>query len=554
MSSINHCKHKHEEKHCSLIDLPNLILGLRRDLCESLGFDRPDRWDDYLGWLVTTGKYEYAALLENAHFIQLLQQQDFDFCLTRLHLAIYRYRSDVQCLFPLPQQRVDFLIWFYRHGVGEHDLWPFLSQNERNIALQMAEEIKSPSLINVRDDFAQATVDPPDNKKDRPLPFGVNLIGYAFGQIGIGEDLRMTARALKSANIQFSVVNFSPGHRIPDNDRSMTDYVCEIGPFAINIFCMTAEETGRFYAEQGIKQFIDRYNIGYWPWELSHWPQGWQGIHSLLDEAWVSTQYIYHALRPSFKKSIHVMPLVVAPEDDAQTLVTAVTRRNTRKRYGLPSRARLFCFSFDLSSSMQRKNPVAILKAFSRAFPLNGFSRQRVGLVIKTHAPLRAQRNWQQLKKAAAQDNRIFIIEDTMPRSDLMALYAACDCYVSLHRAEGFGRGIAEALQLGLHVVTTGYGGNMDFCRRSEFSEQVSIVDYRLVKVKPGHYPHAEGQFWASPSVALAARAMRQFVESAPTLVRVPCGGWSCFSPHVLGKMYAQRLAQIYDKNYLGNL
>ena len=90
-----------------------------------------------------------------------------------------------------------------------------------------------------------------------------------------------------------------------------------------------------------------------------------------------------------------------------------------------------------------------------------------------------------------------------------MALYAACDVFVSLHRAEGFGRGLAEALQLGLHLITTDYSGNTDFCHRPEFVGQISRVPHRLVRVRKGQYPYADGQYWASPNLAAAARAMR---------------------------------------------
>lgn len=135
-----------------------------------------------------------------------------------------------------------------------------------------------------------------------------------------------------------------------------------------------------------------------------------------------------------------------------------------RKDFNLPEDACLFCFSFDLNSSIHRKNPRACLNAFQKAFPVNEVTERPVGLVIKCHKPKRANEQWDRLKEAAERDHRIFIVEETLSRPDLLALYKSCDCYLSLHRAEGFGRGMAEALLPGLEVIATGYSGNVDYC------------------------------------------------------------------------------------------
>lgn len=164
------------------------------------------------------------------------------------------------------------------------------------------------------------------------------------------------------------------------------------------------------------------------------------------------------------------------------------------------------------------------------------------------HPPKRPNRSWEALKALAANDRRIHIIQQTLPRDELLALYAACDCFVSLHRAEGFGRGLAEALQLGLHLIATDYSGNVDFCRRPEFAKQVSLIPYRLVRVKKNQYPYADSQVWASPSISSAAQAMRKFVNNPTDPKVAPRGGWPCFSAKHLGLIYAQRLQEVFEK------
>ena len=162
-----------------------------------------------------------------------------------------------------------------------------------------------------------------------------------------------------------------------------------------------------------------------------------------------------------------------------------------------------------------------------------------MGLVIKAHRPAKRHTAWEKLKTLAASDARIHVVERTLPRPELLALYRSCDCFVSLHRAEGFGRGIAEALQLGLHVITTGYSGNVDFCA----PPHADLVRYGLAKVRRGQYPYGEGQVWANVDVAHAAELMRNLATSRhqPFMNEQ----WPQFSCDTVGRRYRDRLEKI---------
>ena len=148
-------------------------------------------------------------------------------------------------------------------------------------------------------------------------------------------------------------------------------------------------------------------------------------------------------------------------------------------------------------------------------------------------------RTGQARRASARRDARIHIIERTLPRAELLALYKACDCFLSLHRAEGFGRGIVEALQLGMHVIATGYSGNVDFCR----APYADLVRYRLVKVKKGQYPYSEAQVWAEADVDHAAELMRNTVTQ--NRKRAATTDWREFSAAVVGRRYRRRLKAI---------
>ena len=328
--------------------------------------------------------------------------------------------------------------------------------------------------------------------------FGVNLIGYAQGQLGIGEDLRCTADALDAAGIQTAILNFPPGKNIPNNDHSLSNRIAQDGPYAFNLFCLTAEEIARFLMEKGPDSFQQRFNIGYCPWELARWPGPWLPLLGLVDELWASSQHTLTAMQqgleapnqasPQPSPSTALMPLAVTIP-----MLSSKARLLTRATYELPSEAVLFTFSFDLNSSISRKNPLMALRAFQRAFPPEHPLANQVALLIKTHQPKCSNRNWARLKAEADADPRLHILETTLPRTELLELYAACDGFISLHRAEGFGRGLAEALMLGLDVIATDHGGNTDFCT-GPLSHPVRC---QMVRVNNGEYPYHRCQQWA---------------------------------------------------------
>lgn len=450
--------------------------------------------------------------------------------LNRLQSLVYHARPDVRQAFPLPDALPSYIQWIREFLASE------------------------PNLLNALRSYS------PDIFLERPPArspqFGVNVLGYAFGQLGIGEDARMAAKSLLSCSVPFNMLDFPPGDDIPQNERSMQAYVGTEPQYAVNMFCLSALEHGRFFAERGGRWLDGRINIGYWPWELSKWPEEWKHLMSLVDEVWVSSPHTFEAVSPVAGASVRLMPMAVELDE-------VVPR--SRADFGLPESACLFLFAFDLNSSAKRKNPKACVLAFLNAFPqhdnLDYLGAEKVGLVIKVHPPKTPNRDWDELKQLQASDERIHLIEETLSKSDLLALYQVCDCFVSLHRAEGFGRCLAEAMLLGRPLITTDYSGNLAFTSH----ENALLVKYQLIDLKSDDYPYGKGQQWADPNIEDAARQMRRVQQRQKQIRTLAARGQNkivqSHHPEVIGARYAQALAALFKErqsligqNYVNNI
>lgn len=212
-------------------------------------------------------------------------------------------------------------------------------------------------------------------------------------------------------------------------------------------------------------------------------------------------------------------------------------RHVPRSAFGLPEDAFLFLYVFDFNSYLARKNPWAALRAFRKAFPRGD---EDVRLVLKIMNTKADDPKWCAFAEEASKDRRILLLDGTLDRCDVLGLFAACDAYVSPHRAEGFGRTLAEALLLGKPVVATGYSGNVDF-----LTEQTGYpVVGRIVPVGIGEYPFGTGLFWAEPDLDHFAEGMRSvWQDQSQARIRAERGRYFVLSRHcpsAVGRAYRQ--------------
>lgn len=585
------------------LDVPGIspIYGLQlaiwqlrdQDLQKIFPLDTPEGRRGFLAWCVVHGRNEYTGLHQLEPFRQklsepaVLPQSDWSGGISRLvHLAVIGRRDlEIDPDLKTADAQRDALYWFFGSSgwlelaVRDQDIpaWqrrfllntPDLPRSrfarllvEKRPDLQAVLNLQPPNGRAVFDNwlahnamqetclpilqkFALQAWPAPTPPLQQPIKneFGVNLIGYAFGELGIGEDVRMAAHACQAAGIPFCVIDFNPGSNVRQEDHSIAQWVTDEPQYGINLVCLTALEHLRLFVERGTELFRDRYTIGYWPWELHNWPANWEHCFNLIDEAWASSQHIEQAMRRISPVPVHWMPMAVRlpPEID-------LSAPRQRARFGLPQDKTLFVFSFDGNSFASRKNPLGVLEAFQRAFKT---SDQHVGLVIKCMRSYPHNSMWQQIKAAAHHDKRIYVIDEILDKVDVLELYRACDCFVSLHRAEGFGRGIAEALLLGLEVIATDHGGNTDFCRIAGSR----LIPYKMTKLNLDDYVESSGQLWAEPDISAAAKALTEVAYhaygkacfSAPEREELLA---KLFSPTAVGASYHRRLAYLFDKRF----
>lgn len=335
-------------------------------------------------------------------------------------------------------------------------------------------------------------------------PFGLNIYGFAYGELGIGEDLRMAVECCEAASIPYHVVNIDAG----DTRQADMHLKGKVGdgttppPFNTNLFCLPAFDTAsRVFMQKGAAVFEGYRNIGWWPWELAVFPKAWKPYaFELVDEVWASSQFLYDMYKQATDKPVKLVPLAVS---------VARMKPYRRKHYGLAEKKFFFLYIFDFNSSVARKNPMAAVQAFKQAFEPDDDS---VALVLKTMNIRPNNPQWQAFLKECQTDKRIQLITETLNRPEVLGLINACDAYVSLHRAEGFGRTLAEAMLLGKPVIATNYSGNIDFMH----PQLNAFVSYKLTAISEQDYQWIDSndlQFWADADVSSAADCMIQIVK-----------------------------------------
>jgi glycosyltransferase involved in cell wall biosynthesis len=315
----------------------------------------------------------------------------------------------------------------------------------------------------------------------------ITLIGHPYATVGMGEQLRSHIAACLSVHMSFKVLDiyrYAP-RGDPDHRQLVEPHEVEAPPGGIRIFHVNGDEVVRVleaFADRGGK-FSDGYNIIVPAWELPKYPAKWAKQLRKFNEVWALSHFIKESLAAGGISSTHV----------GQPLEVPLGQFLPRKYFGIRESAFVLLHFLDLSSFSVRKNPEAVLTMFEALRRRREF--RDIQLVIKAKKGDENATDWLQPLRERLPEARF--LANPMSAFETRSLLNCCDCFVSLHRAEGFGRCTGEAMFLGRLALATSWSGNLDYMTR----ENSLLVDHRLVRVRPGEYPCASGQVWAEPNV-----------------------------------------------------
>ena len=358
---------------------------------------------------------------------------------------------------------------------------------------------------------------------------GVNLAGYLSSELGVGEAARQISSAMWAAGIDTSPID------IPADEGAMAERLAVLRedqlPFPVNLICVNADMIPQFAAAAGPSFFVDRHSVGIWFWEIEHFPEQWRDSFEHLDEVWVASRHIADALRPHASVPVETIRLPVKPvPPDA----------SARPDLGMPD-GYCFLFVFDYRSVLKRKNPLGLIDSFSRAFGPDS----EVSLVIKVVGRENHPEEAGLVHDAAGAHPNVHLIETMITPEAKNAMIASCDCYVSLHRSEGFGLTLAEAMYFGKPVIATGYSGNLDFMTE----DNSYLVRHARSRVGDGALPYPPDAIWADPDLDHAAELMRRVVDNpAEARSKGERGAQDIrrtHSPRAAGTVISERLQRI---------
>ncbi|WCP67279.1 glycosyltransferase [Vibrio tubiashii] len=448
----------------------SLIFKFRPDLVTLSSNDFNSKCS-LLRWWFDYGVSEYVRMKDAVNSKQIFGMFDLEEPFNELSLLklVYSQRDDLKEAFPdYNLNYTSLLNWWKEYGVREYKVV---------IDLLNATSIETEKTLKSN---------------------GVNVIGFHKGVLGLGEDARLSCAAIRDSGRQVAAI--TPPIAGPSSILDLAPEYIDTNHklFDVSLFCLPPTEMFRLAIEGGSELLRGNdYKIGFWPWELPVWPKDMELISDFVDEVWAQSEYVKSCFERIEGLKVKKMPMVVeVPKPSPQALC--------RDKYKIHDDAFVCFIMFDGNSWLTRKNPVAAVKAYINAFVSDDLE-SKTKLVIKTMNLNHDDVNWLEVIKLISGRNDVIIIDEVMSRQETVNLINACDCYISLHRSEGFGRIIAEAMLLGKSVVVSDFSGSQDFCNENNSY----LVEGKLVGLKRGDYIFDEGQFWFDASIDSAIEQLR---------------------------------------------
>ena len=360
----------------------------------------------------------------------------------------------------------------------------------------------------------------------------LNIVGFLTADLGVGESARCMGRAADAAALPTALVALKLNSKNRLGDLTYADRLGEANPYPVNVIHLDPPASRDLEHHHGRSFFAGKYNIAYWAWELPEFPDDWMPCFGYFDEVWCPSDFVREAIAMKSPVPVHTMPHAIS---------FARPAGDHRARFGLPADKFLFLVLYDLNSYSARKNPQAALAAFRAS----GLAGRGAALVIKVHNAAENAADFAALQAAVRDLPGTVLISATLSRAEIYQLEAACDCFVSLHRSEGFGLAVAEAMYLGKPVISTDWSGTAEYVT----PETGCPVRATLVPLDRNHGPYAKGQTWAEPDIAHAAAWMQRLFADRAFAASLGAAARAAierrFAPAVVGQRYRRRLESI---------
>jgi glycosyltransferase involved in cell wall biosynthesis len=411
-------------------------------------------------------------------------------------------------------------------------LQPYRAQNKNRQLRLLSLETNSGELIY---DFSQRNSPFSRSFARKHAKLGLNIVGFLTADLGVGESARCMVKAADAATIPNALVALKLNCKNNLGDKTYEARLQETNPYDVNVIHIDPPASRDIDHHHGESFRHSKYNIGYFAWELTEFPESWISAFDYYDEIWCPSEFSRQAISLKCPLPVQVMPHSIFVKEPTES------RAELRKRFNIPETSFLFLTLFDLNSYSERKNPQASIEAFR----LSGLSYPEAGLVIKIHNAEANPNEFSALKNDLASLPGTYLISDTLSRSDITALEAACDVFVSLHRAEGFGLALAECMALGKPVIATDFSATKEFIT----PQNGFPVNYTLTTLQRNVGPYSRGCVWAEPNTKHAAEGMLLFARDKALVAERGINAKHTisiqFSPKILGERYKARLEAI---------
>lgn len=333
----------------------------------------------------------------------------------------------------------------------------------------------------------------------------VRILGFFNQTFGLAEASRRTLKAIQTTPIKVSTTQIPySGKHIGKEKNNLTDNEIPKDKNEIRIFHFNNDHLDRLITDWGKSILHCKYSIGFWHWELPDFPNDNLHWFNKIDEIWVPSRFVFDAIAPKSSKPVQIIPLGLdekilnPPPPDCQ-------------KFGIPNEKVIFLIMFDFYSVIERKNPISGILAFTELVRNKAYG-DKVHLVVKIsnqHADSTGVKLLQETLDII-DSQKVTLIDQVLTRKDTLQLINSCDSLISLHRSEGFGLHLAEAMAMGKSVLSTNWSGNVDFMDATNSYP----INFDIVPLENDAGSYKKGNFWAEVDLEHAVSQMKKVLEN----------------------------------------